>query len=149
MYTIDVYSSTTWGGIPRHRESQVNIQYPANVYDDDEITETGIVPRPPGSPSASRVSWLVGWSFTTNLYRILEHALDQLHLSRVESGDKSGVNVLYHSRKGPTPDEVLEVVAQMYADLPVEFKVAKAMSGNLEEDRFGFQGELLIVVSLS
>jgi len=37
---------------------------------------------------------------------------------------------------------VLSVVENLYADLSPEFKQAKAVTGNLVEDRFGFQGKL-------
>jgi hypothetical protein len=32
------------------------------------------------------------------------------------------------------------VVTKLYEKLPQEFKGGKAMTGNVEEDRFGFQG---------
>lgn len=131
-YTIDVYASCTWGLIVRHREAQSTVLYPAEVYDDDEITEAGIVPRPVGRPS-----YLVGWNFTTDLYRILEHALSQI---RQKPGD-SRVTALYANRSGPSPGEALDLVSQLYKELPGDFKGAKAMTGNIEEDRYGFQGE--------
>lgn len=137
-YTIDVYSATTWGLVVRHREYQSNVLYPTEVYDDDEITETGIEPR----PGPRKVSFLTGWNFTSDLYRILEHALDQLRM-RAHFNDNSRVTALYADRAGPSVEEVLEVVDRLYDDLPAEFKFAKAMSGNIDEDRYGYQGALL------
>lgn len=118
----------------RHREAQSNVLYPAEVYDDDDITEAGIVYR------RDKVSFLVGWSYTTDLYRILEHALDQLR-QRGKPFDNSRVTALYATRSGPSVDGMLEVVDKLYAELPDEFKVAKAMTGHIDEDRYGFQGE--------
>lgn len=97
----------------------------------------GIVPRKEGP----RVSWLIGWNFTNDLYRILEHSLDQLRQRR-NPNDTSAVSALYANRTGPSPAEVLSVVDELYTNLPPQFKEAKAMTGNIDEDRFGFQGKL-------
>lgn len=138
-YTIDVYAASTWGLTVRHREAQATVLYPAEVYDDDEITETGIVPR---QDRPKRPSYLVGWNFTTDLYRILEHAQSQLRQRRHDPGDsRSRVTSLYASSSRPSPREALDLVAQLYAELPSDFKGAKAMTGNIEEDRYGFEGE--------
>lgn len=137
-YTVDVYAATTWGLVVRHREAQSTVLYPAEVYDDDEITEAGLVARASG---VQRPSYLVGWNFTTDLYRILEHALNQLRQRRLDPAERlSRVTSLYTNRSGRTPQESLDLVAQLYAELPGDFKGAKAMTGNTEEDRYGFQG---------
>lgn len=108
--------------------------YPAEV-DDEDITEEGIIAPP------NRLSWIQGWNFTNDLYRILEHSLDQLRQRRA-GNDTSRVAALFRDRSGPSPAEVLDVVDKLYADLAPEFKQAKAVTGNFAEDRFGFQGEL-------
>lgn len=123
----------------RHREAQSTVLYPALVHDDDEITERGIVAPIHGS---SRPSYLVGWNFTTHLYRILEHSLDQLRTKRLNSDSSSRITGFYAARLGPSAQEGLDLVAQLYAELPDEFKGAKAMTGDMKEDRYGFQGEL-------
>jgi hypothetical protein len=123
----------------RHREAQSTVLYPALVHDDDEITERGIVPRIHGT---SRPSYLVGWNFTTDLYRILEHSLDQLRAKRLNTDSASNITNFYSARSGPTPQEGLDLVAQLYAELPDDFKGAKAMTGDMKEDRYGFEGTL-------
>lgn len=143
-YTVDVYAATTFGGIVRHREAQSTVLYPALVHDDDEITERGIVPP---IHSSSRPSYLVGWNFTTHLYRILEHALDQLRMKRLNTDSSSRITNFHAARGGPTPQEGLELVAQLYAELPDEFKGAQAMTGDMKQDRYGFQGEFGVWVS--
>ncbi|CAK9782217.1 unnamed protein product [Cutaneotrichosporon oleaginosum] len=135
-YTVDVYAATTFGGVVRHREAQSTVLYPALVHDDDEITERGIVPRINGT---NRPSYLVGWNFTTDLYRILEHSLDQLRIKRLNADNTSHITNFYSTRSGPTPQEGLDLVAQLYSELPDDFKGAKAMTGDMKEDRYGFQ----------
>ncbi|KLT45607.1 hypothetical protein CC85DRAFT_240399 [Cutaneotrichosporon oleaginosum] len=141
-YTVDVYAATTFGGVVRHREAQSTVLYPALVHDDDEITERGIVPRINGT---NRPSYLVGWNFTTDLYRILEHSLDQLRIKRLNADNTSHITNFYSTRSGPTPQEGLDLVAQLYSELPDDFKGAKAMTGDMKEDRYGFQAADIMV----
>ncbi|BEI87113.1 hypothetical protein CcaverHIS002_0704590 [Cutaneotrichosporon cavernicola] len=140
-YTIDVYAATTFGGVVRHREAQSTVLYPALV-DDDEITERGIVPRIHG---ATRPSYLVGWNFTTDLYRILEHSLDQLRAKHLNANGTSDITNFFSTRSGSTQQEGLDLVAQLYAKLPEDFKGAKAMTGDMKEDRYGFQAADIMV----
>lgn len=61
--------------------------YSAEVYDDEEITPSGIVRV---TDQASAVSFLRGWNFTTDLYRIMENALARLRVRHISSdGDSS------------------------------------------------------------
>jgi hypothetical protein len=110
------------------------------VYDDEDIsaTEINLMPHEFGS-----VSWLKGWNFTTDLYRILEHAIERVRMRRhVQDPDPGGVvSCLFQSKAGPSSAEISRAVAKMYEDLPSEFRAAKAMSGDPKRDRLGFQGE--------
>ena len=136
---MDTYAAVTWNGIIRHRESQCTVLYPAEVTD-EEITSTGINPRRTGRPP-----WLKGWNFVVDLYRILEHAAERLRARRtVSPHEPSGpVSILFERERGPTTAEVMAVVSQIYAELPQDFKGGKAMTGDMDEDNYGFQGKLL------
>lgn len=139
-YTLEVFSAITWGGIIRQRESQCNVAYPAEVYDDEDITETGSTTR-----ALPAQSFLHGWNFTTDMYRMLEHLLDRLRSRRTLSGANTSFQAtsLFATDPGPSSgQQVLEQLAVMYDRLPPEFKAARAMTGNIELDRFGFQGEI-------
>lgn len=142
VYSIDVYAACTWGGIVRHRETQANVLYPAEVWDDSEITETGIA-EPAG------VSFLRGWNFTNDLYRILEHALGLLRQRKLEPTESQVNRRLFSltrlNSSFPSSKEVLDTIQEDYNQLPVEFKGAQAMTGNVYEDRFGFQAADIIV----
>jgi hypothetical protein len=139
MYQMDVYSAITWNGVIRHRESQSTVLYPAEVNDED-ITENEILPHLSGRPP-----WMKGWIFVVDLYRILEHAADRLRARKTLSPDdpSSPVSMLFERERGPSTAEVMGVVSKLYEKLPQEFKGGKAMTGNIEEDRYGFQGELV------
>jgi hypothetical protein len=136
MYQLDVYSAVTWNGIIRHRESQSTVLYPAAA-DDEDIIESGIL-----EVRRSRPPWMQGWIFVVDLYRILEHAAERLRARKTFSPDdpSSPVSMLFERERGPSTAEVMGVVTKLYEKLPQEFKGGKAMTGNVEEDRFGFQG---------
>lgn len=137
MYQMDVYSAITWNGVIRHRESQSTVLYPAEV-DDEDITENGVLPVVRSGPP-----WMKGWIFVVDLYRILEHAADRLRARKTMSADdpSSPVSMLFERERGPSTAEVMGVVSKLYDKLPQEFKGGKAMTGNIEEDRYGFQGK--------
>ena len=134
-----MYASITWGGIIQHRESQSTVLYPAEVYDDEEITPSGIVR---GTDQAYAVSFLRGWNFTTDLYRIMENALARLRVRHMRSDVDSPecVTSLFMRPTGVSAQEVLSTMTRLYDELPSELKVAKTMTGRIEEDRLGFEG---------
>ncbi|WVN85559.1 uncharacterized protein L203_100707 [Cryptococcus depauperatus CBS 7841] len=146
-YQLDVYTATTWGGIIRHRESQSTVLYPTEVFSDDEITAAGIVtknnnPRP--------VSFLRGWNFIVDLYRILEHAVSRLRTRNhtFDTGNQIGA-LFSEERMGNgaevSPTELLTVVERLYSSLPAELKIISEMTGDSEKDIYGFQAANILV----
>lgn len=134
IYTLDIYSSIVWGGIIRHREAQSMVRYPTEI-DDEYITETGYTTPP---VPASQPSWLRGWNFTTDLYRILEHAVDGL---RCRWSQQNGMT-RFHSLFGRSPmteSVVMERVLAMYSALPSQFRETLPVTGDPSKDLFGFQ----------
>ncbi|ORY24688.1 hypothetical protein BCR39DRAFT_566546 [Naematelia encephala] len=156
-YQNDVYHAITFGGIVRTRESQSTVLYPAEVLSDDDITPTSIT-LPPHTPASmspdpyKSVSFLRGWNFTTDLYRILEHAVERLRARCLWSNeDPSGpVSSLFTRRngEGPSSEEILGTVQQLYTALPSVFKDIREMCGVVEIDRFGFEAAANIIVTL-
>ncbi|TYJ57640.1 hypothetical protein B9479_001722 [Cryptococcus floricola] len=146
-YQLDVYSATTWGGIIRHRESQSTVLYPTEVFSDEEITATGIVT----STSSNRpVSFLRGWNFTVDLYRILEHAVSRLRTRNhtFDAGNQIAAMFLdgrVGSHAELKPSELLVMVEKLYNDLPPELKGTSEMTGDVERDRYGFQAANILV----
>ena len=137
-----------WGGIIRYREAHSMVRYPSEV-DDEFITKSGY-DVPPASPASTRtdhadtfisrqsVSWIRGWNFTTDLYRILEHAVD-FHRRRWSQGN--GTTQVW-SLFGPAsmPEGVvLDHVLTLYSALPSQFRETLPVTGDPAKDLFGFQ----------
>jgi hypothetical protein len=148
MYTLEVYSSIVWGGVIRCRESQSRVFYPSEV-DDDRFSERGYENLIPETPGARRLSmssvtvtndssWLHGWNFTTELYRILEHAMDDFHRRRPQNVGPFSPSDLF-LRESPSQSAVLEKVMSMHAELPDRFKETRSVVSDMVEDRFSFQ----------
>ncbi|EEU44946.1 uncharacterized protein NECHADRAFT_85200 [Fusarium vanettenii 77-13-4] len=64
-----------------------SVKYPAEVIDDADITETSILQRP------DRVSFLRGWNFCTDLYRLLQYLDDTFKTQQQFTRDEPGSEV--------------------------------------------------------
>jgi hypothetical protein len=149
MYALEVFSSIVWGNMVRCRESQCIVSYPSEV-EDEFFSDAGYHPPNCLSPSfppqttINPTSWLHGWNFTTELYRILEHALDEFHRFHPKSSRPSSPGNLFR-RDCPGQGAVLDRVMAMHGALPQRFKVAKPIPDNGlgdlgdSENKFSFQ----------
>ncbi|KAL4781657.1 fungal-specific transcription factor domain-containing protein [Aspergillus varians] len=144
IYTLDVYSSIVWGGVIRHREAQSNVRYPGDLRDDFLLMN-----KPGVSPSHAEQNgrlaglgplddWICGWNFTTDMYRILEHAVDS---QRRRAPPNNGVTDVW-SLFGPAQmagSWLMDHVQAMYSALPPQFRETRPVTGDLVHDIFGFQ----------
>jgi hypothetical protein len=123
-YTLDVYSSIVWNGCIHFQEAHSRVQYPSND------TDIGVQYEDTSLPG-----WMVGWNFTTDLYRVLEHAVSRF---RTQS---SQFNILEMAApSSPTFSSGLNArVNALYSALPEAFKTIKEMTGVPEKDIYGFQ----------
>ncbi|MCJ1477413.1 hypothetical protein MMC13_006084 [Lambiella insularis] len=139
IYTLEIYSSIVWGGIIRCREAHSRVQYPVEV-DDEDFDDDGFhfIAPPAGVSGLRPVSWLRGWNFTTDLYRILEHAIDQFRTRRLQSRSISSATDLFRYR-APPEASVLEAVSVMFASLPQQFKEILPVTMDSTKDRYSFQ----------
>ena len=146
---MEVFTSTVWGGIIRCRESQSNVGYPQEIdddsfYDNPFSLSTTPTPSPISHRSSSMstlsgaVKWLHGWNFTTDLYRILEHAVDHFHYRRPRVLETSIVRDIFR-RSAPSQASVLDDVMQRYAALPKRLKETPPVLSDPFEDRLNFQ----------
>jgi hypothetical protein len=83
------------------------------------------------------VPWIHGWNFTTDLYRILEHIVEN---SQQTSNAFTCLFPIAYA-----PDSVLAHIQSLYMNLPSIFKEANAMTGNPDQDRYTFQTANIIV----
>ncbi len=121
MYTLDVYSSIVWDGCMHYQESHARVEYPSGK-DDPENHDTN-----------DGTHWIVGWNFTTDLYRILEHNLTRLR-SR-----SSKFNLLGDPLRGGSLSTSQDRVAELYSKLPTVFRQLQPATGNPARDIYGFQ----------
>ncbi|KAL4928065.1 putative C6 transcription factor [Aspergillus undulatus] len=144
IYTLDVYSSIVWGGVIRHREAQSNVRYPGEVVKDEFISKHTYASSPhteqngrlsgPGLPH----DWISGWNFITDMYRILEHAVDS---QRRRSPPTNGISDVWSLfRPAQTAGTwLMDHVLSMYSALPPQFRETRPVTGDLAHDIFGFQ----------
>ncbi|KAJ5173282.1 hypothetical protein N7492_005875 [Penicillium capsulatum] len=148
IYTLDIYSSIVWGGVIRYREAHSLVRYPSEL-DDEFITPHGYTMPPPspenivkqedvtGMPRRS-VSWMHGWNFTTDLYRILEHVVDGTR-RRISSANGTQEVWSLFSPTSMSEPAVMERVLSMYSFLPPQFRETPPTTGDMSKDLFGFQ----------
>ncbi|OQN96093.1 hypothetical protein B0A48_18339 [Cryoendolithus antarcticus] len=132
MYCLDVLSTVVFNSIPKFDEVTANVRYPAEV-DDENITPIGLAP-------SSKVNWLRGWNFTTDLFRVLEHTIRRVRrIHAPPREDRPSVSLLLVS-DALTDAQIMENILHLYYQLPARFKdYTVIMSGNRSDDRFGFQ----------
>ena len=74
----------------------------------------------PGLDGTRPPCWLYGWNFTTDLYRILEHATDQFQKKRLQKRDLIPVTNLFGERIQPQK-KALDYVGEVLSRLPQRF----------------------------
>jgi hypothetical protein len=148
IYTLDVYTSIVWARVVRSREAQSNVVYPTAL-DDTDISDAGyrqssVIPptsslQSPGESSngESTQCWLYGWNFTTDLYRILEHVLDQFRRRRPEHRLSTPIDAIFGDTSTPS-SAVLDFILTAYKILPSRFKETPSAIAN-EDHRLNFQ----------
>lgn len=131
MYTLDVYTAFVWHTVIRSCESQSNVAYPTPVGDDTQFSDAryasfdGTSVLAHASPATAREavtgqSWLQGWNFTTDLYRVLEHIVDQFRRRR-DHRLSTHVDTIFGGYTASNSD-VLAAILNMYQGLPSRFK---------------------------
>lgn len=133
MYSLEVYTSVVFNGVLRTQETHSNVRYPRET-DDENIGQSSVSP----TGSEVGVSWLRGWNFTTDLYRVLEHTIKRLRAKHSHWDDR--VSVVHMLVQDSIPDAaVMDRVLNMYYQLPAQFKETLPATGQQSKDVFGFQ----------
>lgn len=121
----------------RHRQSLSNVLYPAVVRNDEDITDAGSRRCP------AEESFLTGWNFAIDLYKVIEYLIDRSRARKVQSRVRSTSpldSMIDQSQREPSGRSLLVMMEALHDQLPPIFKSVRPMSGNDEADCFGFQG---------
>lgn len=122
-YTLDIYSSIVWDGCPHFEEARAKVKYP-----------TGFEKLGPAQMQLDP-HWILGWNFTTDLYRILEHAVGKLRTrgSQFNFMEDEPQNLSFHG------EGILHRVNSRYNKLPSQFREQCQATGDPRKDIYGFQ----------
>lgn len=132
-YTLEVFTAVVWNCFMRTQEVHLNVRYP-NEYDDGTVANTKLeVPA-----GQHRVSWLVGWNFTIDLYRVLEHVVNKSRAKRFSHDDRRSVDSLVFG-DAFSEKSVMATMLNMYYALPPQFKATPQMTGDPTQDTYAFQ----------
>lgn len=148
VYHQDQYLSSNFGLPSRIREAKTTVLYPAEVFDDEDITATSIRFRP------ERVSFLRGWNYCTDLYRLFENTDTMTReWQNVPAEEPGGTLNSFFARCRPSQhfaSDILHLITTMHKDLPQKLKTVRPMTGNPQMDRYGFVGmSPLLLIYLS
>ncbi|RMY09652.1 hypothetical protein D0868_04119 [Hortaea werneckii] len=134
-YTLDVFTSIIGTSVIRGSEAAFNVCYPCDIDD-------GISGKAPGTfemaTETETVTWLQGWNFVTDLYRILEHTLYSLRQLRSNRERTPAMPVTFFDCP-VSQNAVLDHVMAMYEELPPIFKSTKPITNDSRDTLFGFQ----------
>ncbi|GAD97197.1 hypothetical protein CNBD2850 [Paecilomyces variotii No. 5] len=146
VYQHDQHLANSFGLISRQRETKAAVQYPAEIYDDTDITESEILLLRP-----EKVSFLRGWNFCTDLYRLLEHMDGLVRAERqIPIEEPGGVVTSFLSRHRPHrqfASDCLQLVSKLYEALPEDLRTIKAMTGDPQLDRYGFIAANILITT--
>lgn len=82
--------------------------------------------------------WISGWNFTTDMYRILEHAVDSQRRRAPPDNGTTDVWSLFRPAQ-MAGSWLMDRVLAMYSALPPQFRDTPPVTGDLAHDIFGFQ----------
>lgn len=129
-YSLDVYSAVVWNCFLRSQELHASVHYPNDKAEDTKlIHEVG---------PHQGVSWLTGWNFSTDLYRILEHTLCKARAKKFQHDDRRSVDHLVFQETFNGGD-VMVTVLNMYYELPRIFKETPPLTEDRSKDIYAFQ----------
>lgn len=149
VYCLDIYSAVLWNGVIRSREQQSSVAYTTEL-DDDYFDDDGYRFDHHEQPAAlghSRVghratavsssSWLCGWNFGTDLYRVMEHVIINFRDKRQQR--RSFLNDIFGEASAVPANNVRNSIISMYNNLPGCFKETQPITLDPTRDRYGFQ----------
>ncbi|KAK1625245.1 hypothetical protein BDP81DRAFT_328511 [Colletotrichum phormii] len=133
MYRLEVHAALIDDHVVRCPELQCAVAYPQQV---DGLA--GIVDAS-GQTEKTRFShgsWLTGWNYITDLYRVLEHVIVRMRKDRLKTLDRGPIQ---HEPLMPNIDDMLHLVLGKKSNLPPYATSAYPASKDVEANLCGFQ----------
>ena len=128
MYRLEVHSACVMGHMIRLPEAQSNVGYPVGIH------HPAFVPGRDGDFE----DWFAGWNATTDLYRILEHAIVDFRASRNQR-----TSILY--QRGQTSSlAIQESLLKVQEKLSPQFGQVFDKSSDSGKNRCGFQATKIL-----
>ncbi|KAF3799788.1 hypothetical protein GCG54_00009977 [Colletotrichum gloeosporioides] len=142
MYRLEVHSALIQGHVIRCPELQCGVAYPVHVGLSGVLDPTGAAVGQTRGHSKPEIffpgSWLTGWNYITDLYRMLEHVIVRMRKQRVQAvhtdRHDNDMDILL-----PSIQEMLDNVLNRKLQLPLYASQAFPSSNNREENLCGFQ----------
>ncbi|WQF85316.1 Putative zn(2)Cys(6) fungal-type DNA-binding domain-containing protein [Colletotrichum destructivum] len=133
MYRLEVHAALIDGHVIRCPELQCAVAYPQQV---DGLA--GIIDASAQTEKTRfrRGSWLTGWNYITDLYRVLEHVIVRMRKDRLKALDRGPIE---HEPLMPPIDGLLEKVLEKKGNLPPYATHAFPASHDVEANLCGFQ----------
>lgn len=154
MYTFEIFSAACFGSVIASRDIHAQVEFPRELDDEDldkimqsSLAADSLTKRdsheylPAGAlvDHDCCVSWIRGWNFTTQLYRILEQSIDRSREIEMQRHDANNpVKTLFGISPLPR-NVVLDEIMRMYCALPRRFKEIRQVSHDPRENLYGFQ----------
>lgn len=117
------------------------------MFNDDDITITGIQIKP------DRISFLRGWNYCTDLYRLFENIDSMMRAWQEVSEDEPGGllnSFLFCGRPSKHfTYEILNLISRLHENLPQELKKIKDMTGDPRTDWYGIIGKLSLIPGIN
>lgn len=111
MYCVEIFSAACFDTLISCREAQNKVNFPHAIDDErlDQIAATGqrdwsssdLEPPDPDNPA-----WMQGWNFTTDLYRVLEHAIDRRRDADNRMRSNTSIQLFHANRASVNPSMI-------------------------------------------
>ncbi|KAL3468946.1 hypothetical protein BJX99DRAFT_265661 [Aspergillus californicus] len=129
IYRLEVHTACVLGNIVRSPETRCGVGYPVGAH------HPAFIPGRNGHFE----DWFDGWNATTDLYRVLEHAISDLRTKH-----RPGQSILGRGSGGSDPGVVMARLAQIQERLLPQFVTPASRSDDNGRNRCGFQAPNII-----
>lgn len=140
IYTLDVFASSVWGSVIRHRSCQSFVSYPDHRLDD------ALSLSPTLAGELDTVNWIQGWNTVTDLYRAMEKVMDVAAYQNQRAAPHKPPDLpIPFGRPALSVIESWPVIRDRYDALPSVFKETKPLTGDFVDNVCSFQAADLSV----